>query len=166
MDNKKHKEKDKKIGVFTLGIPASGKSTYINKNFKDFYILDCDKIKENFKGYNPKNPEVYHNLSKAILLKKFNRILKENKNFVYDSTGTNTDKILSLIDKAKKAGFFTVIIYVKIDLKTAILRNKLRIRTIPEHILKEKYRLINYSFKAIKIFSDSYKIVDNRRARP
>jgi predicted kinase len=151
---------NKKIAVFTIGIPASGKSTHINKYYKNFIILDCDKIKENLPNYNPKKPEIFHSLSKKIIEKKLKKVLKGNKSFVYDSTGTNTDKLLSLIDKTKKAGFYNVLIYVIIDLKTAILRNRLRIRTIPEYILKEKFKLVNYSFNAIKLFVDSYKIIE------
>jgi predicted kinase len=151
-----------KIAVYTLGIPASGKSTYIQKHYKDYIILDCDKIKETLPNYNPKKPERVHNLSKRILDKKLKNILQGNNSFVYDSTGTNTEKLLSLIDKAQRNGFYTVLIYVKTDLYIAIKRNKKRIRSVPVSVIKEKYHLVNYSFNALKLFVDSYKIVDGR----
>jgi predicted kinase len=152
-----------KIAYFTMGISGSGKSSFIDKNLPGIIHLDSDKIKENLKGYNPLNPSLVHKRSKEILARQFKKILKGNKSFCYDGTGTNAENLLYRIDKARKKGFKIILIYCKTTLKLALIRNKLRARQVPEDIIKDKARLIKYSFSIVKNYADKIIIVDNTK---
>lgn len=146
-----------------MGISGSGKTSFIEKNLPGIIHLDSDKIKEGLKGFNPLHPERVHKKSKGILLRQFKKVLKGKKSFVYDGTGTNTENLLYRIDKAKQNGFKTILIYCKTTLKLALIRNKARARIVPEDIIKEKARVIKYSFDIVKNYVDKIIIVDNTK---
>jgi len=152
---------NKKVAIFMMGIPGSGKSHYVEENLKDFLLLDCDKIKETLPGYNPLNPAIVHQESKRLLEVEFKRAIQRDRSFILDGTGTNTDKLLYRIDKAKEQGFYIVLIYIKVNLETALRRNKTRERRVSEEIIREKHKLIEYSYRAILPFVNEGRLVNN-----
>lgn len=150
-----------KTAYFMIGGPASGKTRARTRRFEheNVAIVDCDAIKESHVDYDPKQPELLHEWSKMEAMKSFNAQLAQDADFVYDSTGTNTEKMVFLMNAARAAGFQIAAIYVACDVQTALERNRNRKRTVPESIVREKYAMIATAFEIVSRYADSVETV-------
>lgn len=73
--------------IFMYGYPASGKTTYSENFIKenpDFTLVSADKIREEVYGSQDKYGDPYTMYLK--ILYKMRKLLKENKNIIYDAT--------------------------------------------------------------------------------
>lgn len=108
---------EKKL-ILVTGLPGSGKSFFIEKEnlAKNFYIADCDKIKEQFPAYiedDAKSLNTLHDISKEILHKQIlPHALINNKNVVIPTTAY-IDYIEILAKFAKMWGYSVDVIYMK-----------------------------------------------------
>lgn len=108
---------EKKLVIVT-GLPGSGKSFFIeNENLsKNFYIADCDAIKEQFPAYIEDNAmflNTLHDISRKILQQQIlPYALKNNKNVVIPTTGW-ADYVEMLASVAKKFGYNVEVVYMK-----------------------------------------------------
>lgn len=84
-----------------------------------------------------------------------------DEDFLYDTTATNAERIVSIIKEAQSYGFTVEICYVKVRLSTALKRNKERERVVPEYIIREKNEILSYSLEIISSYADSFVTVDN-----
>jgi len=156
------KKQNKKQITFMIGSPASGKSTVADKIAGDKYeILDCDKIKESHPDYDPKNPHLLHEWSARELEKRFQKAIKKEGQYILDGTGSNSDKLIRRITEARQEGFVTKLVYVTCSLKECLRRNQTRERVVPENVVKEKYKDINYSFQAVSPHADKVEVINN-----
>ena len=55
-----------KTAIFMMGLPAAGKSTFVENNLdvENFVRVDADLVKATHPNYDPKNPAPLHNWSK------------------------------------------------------------------------------------------------------
>jgi predicted kinase len=143
----------KPTAVFMMGGPGAGKG-YVASRTWDFPVLDCDAIKATHPDYDPKNPMEIHEWSRQELARKFYSQIGSGESFLYDGTGSNADKYVSLIEQAQNAGFHTVLHYVSCPLNVAIERNEKRSRTVLESIVRDKHSTISTSFKIVSKFAD------------
>lgn len=108
---------DKKLIIVT-GLPASGKSYFIKKEnlSKDFYIADCDLIKEQFPAYiqnNAKSLNTLHGISRELLQQQIlPYAVKNNKNIAIPTTG-GMDYIEILVKFARIFGYNVEVVYIK-----------------------------------------------------
>lgn len=151
-----------KTAYFMMGGPASGKSTVRKNRFAELFAIDCDAIKEQLDGYDPKHPETLHEESKAIAQKQFTHALSLDNSFVYDGTGVTVENMVYRMNAARANGFAVALIYVPCDLATALQRNAARTRTVPESIVREKYSLIATSFEIVSRYADSVEVINNK----
>lgn len=146
-----------------IGGPASGKSTIRSHKIRpDIPVVDCDEILKTHHNYDPKNilPEV-HEWASLESKKEFCKRISEGGSFVYDSTGTNLEKMIYFINLAHSVGMKVKIIYVRCSLQEALKRNQARERTVPEHVLREKYSTINIAFDVLSGYADAAEVVNN-----
>jgi len=153
--------------VFTMGLPAAGKSSWINGNLGESHtIIDPDGFKESHPDYDPKNPHELHAWSQGEVEKLWNLCLSKCEgDWVVDGTGTNSDKMVRRINQAISAGYTTQLVYVTCSLKTSLLRNSQRERVVPEHVIKSKALDISTSFEIVSQYVDTVKVVDNNTWR-
>lgn len=156
-------EKVAKKAIFTMGLPASGKSSSIKKLFdlSQFTVIDPDEIKKEKIDYNPKEPQVYHEWSKVEAKKRQNEAVASSKSIIVDGTATNTEKMYVNIKSLQAMGYYVELLYIRTSLKTAIERNAKRERNVPEKIIHEKYNLINVSLEILSNVVDKITIIDN-----
>jgi len=129
--NKEIKPVTNSIAIFMMGLPASGKS-YIKKNkledfvqshiskdinINTFINIDPDEFMEGIRGYSHEKVSRYHLegviLSNLAVDKIYeNASKKKNFNFIYDATGRDWTGYRKNINKAKKLGFTTILVYV------------------------------------------------------
>jgi predicted kinase len=150
----------KPFATFMMGGPASGKTRARNTYFAGSHILDCDEIKKTLPGYDPKNPGAVHAQSLSILNRQYYAALSKGKPFVYDGTGTNTEKYAKLFSEARSAGYHVEVVYVPCDLAVALVRNAQRERTVPEAVVREKYESIEFAFEILSKRADSVRVIN------
>ena len=147
--------------IIMAGLPGSGKSYVRENKFSDMQYVDCDELKKSIKGYDPKNPGSVHEQSKIVEKQKIYSNMAEGISFVYDTTATNSDKVVKMIKEAQSIGYEVTIVYVKTTLATSLERNSKRERVVPESIILEKYEQITASMEIVKRFADKFETVNN-----
>ena len=153
-----------RFAIFTMGLPAAGKSTYVATVYPDSVVIDPDAIKEAHPEYDPKKPQELHAYSKEISEKRFaEALMNPVSSLVVDGTGTNAEKLVRRIEQARDAGYHITLAYVKCTLKTSLRRNAARPRVVPEHIIKEKARDVSTSFTLVSPYADEIVVIDTDR---
>lgn len=151
----------KPVAVFMVGGPGSGKSFVRKRDFGSLPVVDCDSFKESHPDYDPKNPAALHQWSQVECTKAFFRALGGTESFVYDSTGTNAEKMVDWMLKAQSAGFLVRLVYVRCSMNVALVRNQQRARTVPEEIVREKHATVETSFRICSGFADEVTVAEN-----
>ena len=110
----------------TVGLPGSGKSTYV-KNFiknKDIEYLSSDSLRAVY-GKSEEDQTVTP-LVFGHIKRKVDEFLKDGKNVLVDATSVNRKERSDYINTAKKYGVKVVAIVFKMDRQGLIDRNKKR----------------------------------------
>ena len=147
--------------VIMAGISGAGKSTVAKRLFDGWKVIDCDELKKQCVGYDPKKPSLVHEESKRLEKLELTKAICGEENFVYDTTATNAELIVGLIKEAQSFGWTVEIVYVKVRLATALKRNANRERVVPEHIVREKNAVIAQSIEIISSYADKIKVINN-----
>jgi predicted ABC-type ATPase len=147
--------------VIMAGISGAGKSTVAKRLYDGWKTIDCDELKKLCDGYDPKNPSAVHEESKRLEKIEITKAICGDENFVYDTTATHAERIVSLIKEAQSFGWFVEILYVKVKLATALKRNASRERVVPEYIVREKNAVIAQSIEIISSYADRLTVVNN-----
>lgn len=151
---------EKKL-VIMAGLPGSGKSFVRSQKYAELKVIDCDEIKKTIAGYDPKNPGAVHEQSKVLEAQEIFKALGAGESFVYDTTATNWAKLVKMIKDAQSLGYKVELCYVKVSLRTSLLRNSKRERVVPEAIIKEKAMLLPLALEVLIGYVDSYVVVNN-----
>jgi len=136
----------------TVGLPGSGKSTYV-KNFikdKDIEYLSSDSLRVVY-GKSEEDQTVTP-LVFGHIKRKVDEFLKDGKNVLVDATSVNRKERSDYINTAKKYGAKVVAIVFKMDRQGLIDRNKKRGeqggREVPTFVIDKmlaKYEEPSYS---------------------
>ena len=164
-------EKPKGNLIILIGGSGSGKS-YVRSNLININakVLDSDKYLTqiaNQKNVDLKNPKAVSDLyaeTKPRFQKYINNFAKyasTKDNIIIDSTGKDYEKNKKLILLFKEKGYDITIIYVDVDLKTALERNRNRERVIPDEIVKAIHFNIRANIKMFLNICDHMWIVKN-----
>lgn len=131
--------------LFTMGLPASGKTTHSKRVLKELGIspeniihLDPDIILEKLRPLRrSSNLESLNKQSIIITSKIFNKLITNENQYsiIYYGTGKSWSSYQTMINKAKKNGFTTGLINVSLDLENAIRRNSLRERSVGKSVI-------------------------------
>jgi len=135
-----------KKAILFIGLPGSGKSTYIRQNIygSTYMIVDADKIKETHPDFDPNAPETVHQWSVKKAEEEMNRLSDIGYNICMDSGGVNNSYQLRIINMLKQKGYHIELIYMDTPLEICLERNRFRRRKVPEHAIIEKsQKLLN-----------------------
>lgn len=165
IDEHVDREQRAKTAIFSMGLPASGKSTTLKakygNDYRNFNFLDCDSIKEEHPDYDPKRPELVHDWSKEQLKKRVALALERGDNIIMDSTATNISRIVAEMEDCKRKGYFVHLVYVRVSLETSKARNAKRTRTVPVSLIEEKFEIIEKAWDVLASVADSCELINN-----
>ena len=165
----KNRNENKNEITFTMGLPAAGKSSVVANHFAGYNIIDPDEIKKASPLYttwlNDRDavPTLHDDSTDAAEVMFDNAVANKTGNYVVDGTGTNADKMVEKINRAKSAGFTVTVVWVKISLGNAIVRNAKRERTVPTYLLVEKAKVISTSYNIVMKYADNAIVIDNNK---
>ena len=88
------------------------------------------------------------------------------QSFIYDSTGTNLEKLSRMVDAAHLAGFEAVLVYVTAPLSLCIERNRTRDRHVSESVIREKAAVIETVVSQLRRVVDRVVVIDTSGDSP
>ncbi len=143
----------KPVAIFMMGVPASGKSTSINfllsklqhhsigsRFTEDMFVhIDPDIFMEYIPTYDAKKASDFNKHGVIISSKIMMKVLEENYFFIYYGTGKNYKSYTTMINKAIKNNYFTILVHIDVELATAMRRASERSRYIDPDIIYDIY---------------------------
>ena len=148
--------------VFTMGLPAAGKSWMAAIEYPAHDAIDPDAIKESHPAYNPSNPAALHAWSQEVVTGLVADAMNTiDRNYLIDGTGINTEKMIARMTEAKTAGYSVTLMFVTCNLDTSIARNAARARVVPEHIIRDKAENVTAAFETLRLHADTVRGIEN-----
>ena len=163
--------------VFLAGGPGSGKSFVVGKTSLialGFRLINSDDAFE--KGLKKAgltmDPEDIFSAqgqavrakAKAITGRKMEIALKGRNGIVIDGTGKDYAKIKKQVDMLRSVGYAVHMIFVNTDLETALDRNKMRPRSLPDDKVKKMWNDVQKNIGKFQgLFRNRLTIVDNSK---
>lgn len=166
--------------VFLAGGPGSGKSFIVGKTgltSMGFKVVNSDDAFENGlkKAGLEMSPENIFSVqgqeirgkAKALTGAKQDMYIKGRLGLVIDGTGKNIEKIKKQAKGLKDIGYDVAMVFVNTDLETALERNRMRQRTLPDKEVEAYWREIQNNIGAFQtIFGKkNFLVVDNSEGK-
>lgn len=171
---------NKREAVIMLGLPASGKSTYIKEHYIDVnpdnhVIVSADNIRINHPNYDPKHPEAIHEECVELAEIEMYRLASLHTNIVMDGGAINNSYTLRIIKYLRAMyNYHIKVVYINTPVRICIARNNERIikneRFVPRSaILDKSYMLTKVinnivpvadEFINVKYFTNKYIFAD------
>lgn len=161
--------------VFLAGGPGSGKSFVVGKTSLKtlgFRLIDSDKqfeagLKKAGLSSSPEDifsepGQAVRATAKALTGKQLDIALKNRMGIVIDGTGKDYNKIKGQVEQARKLGYAVHMIFVNTDLDTALERNRMRPRVLPDKVVEKMWKSVQNNIgKFQKLFRSRMTVVDN-----
>lgn len=147
--------------ILMVGGSGSGKSTVRAERFATIPVVDCDEIKAEHPDYDPKNPAGVHDWSSREATRRLMGYVSRGESVVFDSTGTNLDKLAQFAGIARSAGMQVVAVYVTCDVETAIQRDAARPRTVGAAMVRERHAAVATAWPVLRTMVDKFELVVN-----
>jgi predicted kinase len=153
--------------IFMVGLPGAGKTSWVATHLHHYSVIDPDIIMQSHPDYDPRHPGEFYRWAKQRSESMLNHALRnETGRWVYVGTGANIVTLLGRFAMAKRHNFRIGLIYVYCSLETALERNALRERRIPDSVICEKARHIEANYLRARSFVDFSQQVDTNNAPP
>lgn len=161
--------------VFLAGGPGSGKSFTVGKTgltALGFKIVNSDdKFEHAMKKaqmdmspenvYSPRGQEI-RGRAKAKTKIQQDAYLMGRLGLVIDGTGKNFPKIKKQAQALKDLGYDVAMIFVNTDIDTALNRNRMRARSLPDDEVKKMWNEVQSNMGKFQgFFGNEFTIVDN-----
>ena len=127
-----------------IGLPASGKSTYIKEHFDDDIVFSSDKIREECFG--DVNDQTHNNEVFKKLVKLVKANLRNKKDAVYDATNINYKRRMHLLKDISHLNIKKVAIFMATPYDICLKNNQQRDRHVPEEVINNMYRKFNVPY--------------------
>lgn len=162
--------------IFLAGGPGSGKSFIVGKTgltSMGYRVINSDDAFESAMKkagvamdpegiFSPKGQEI-RGKAKTLTGKKQELYLKGRLGIVVDGTGKDPVKVRKQAESVKRLGYDVAMILVNTDLDTALERNRMRARTLPDAEVEKYWKEVQ---KNIGLFQNmfgkkNFLVVDN-----
>ena len=136
-----------KFAIYTMGLPASGKTSSAKKTLAEMGIplesivfLDPDDVMTRLKGYSDslrgEALQKYNRNAIIISSKVLDMFLENDISFIYFGTGKGYSSYSRNMRKSKKLEYTNVLINVELDVETAVSRNSMRSRSVGRSVIE------------------------------
>lgn len=163
--------------VFLAGGPGSGKSFVVGKTglkALGFRLINSDDafekgLKKAGLTVNPSDiasaqGQAVRAKAKALTGKIMTRALEGRMGIVVDGTGKDYSKIKKQVDMLRALGYAVHMIFVNTDLDTALERNKLRPRSLPDDMVTKMWKDVQTNIGKFQgLFRQRMIVVDNSK---
>jgi predicted kinase len=161
--------------VFLAGGPGSGKSFVVGKaslKALGFRLINSDDafekgLKKAGMGSTPEDifsepGQAVRATAKALTGKQLDIALKNRMGIVIDGTGKDYSKIKAQVQKTRELGYAVHMIFVNTDLDTALERNRMRPRVLPDKVVEKMWNDVQKNIgKFQSLFRSRMTVVDN-----
>ncbi len=131
--------------IVLAGLPGSGKSTWINENYKgpkDFHF-DSDETRRSMYGtylHFPSDMYVIYNHMIDDANKKYDELVNEGINdftFIMDSTFLDNKRRMHYYNNLRKFDYYELVMFITRDINFNLANNKKRIKDkwVPEDVI-------------------------------
>ena len=161
--------------IFLAGGPGSGKSFIVGQTSliaHGFKVVNSDDAFENAMKkagiemspsgiFSPKGQEVRAK-AKKLTKNKQDRYLQGRLGLVIDGTGKDYNKIKKQSVELQKLGYETAMIFVNTDLETAMKRNQMRARSLPDEEVEKYWKQVQTNIGKFQgHFGKNFIVIDN-----
>ena len=166
--------------VFLAGGPGSGKSFIVGKtglpamgfrvvNSDDAFEAAMRKARKEMTPANifsPKGQEI-RGKAKKLTGTKQERYIKSRLGLVIDGTGKDPDKILKQSKILKKIGYDVAMIFVNTDMDTALNRNRMRARSLPDAEVEKYWKAVQQNVGKFQTMfgKENFLVIDNSEGK-
>jgi shikimate kinase len=166
--------------VFLAGGPGSGKSFIVGRtglpalgyrviNSDDAFEAGLRKAKMDMTPdniFSPQGQEIRGRAKRITNLKNL-RSMWGRLGLVIDGTGKDTDKVASQMNSLKALGYDCAMIFVNTDLDTALKRNRMRARTLPDAEVEKYWKEVQRNIgKFQQMFGkENFIVADNSEGK-
>ena len=166
--------------VFLAGGPGSGKSFIVGKtgltsmgykvvNSDDAFEAAMKKAEMEMTPdniFSPKGQEL-RGKAKRLTGNKQTRYIKGRLGLVVDGTGKDPEKIANQARQVQKLGYQAAMIFVNTDLDTALKRNRMRARSLPDKEVESYWKQVQRNVgKFQRMFGkENFLVVDNSEGK-
>lgn len=119
--------------VLMSGLPASGKSTWVARNFKGMEVISPDAIREEL-DIEPTDRDGQGKVAQ-VAKARAKELLRAGKGFVWDATNISRDMRGQLVALCAGYGATVRVIYVESSVDEMLRRNRNRARQVPEAVM-------------------------------
>ncbi len=119
--------------VMLSGLPASGKDTYISKNYPNLPVISLDEIRKEM-GI---SPEAKQGPIIACAHERARELLRKKQSFVWNATSLTALLRSSQIDLFESYGASVKTVYLETRLDALLERNKKRQAYVPENVISK-----------------------------
>jgi predicted kinase len=154
--------------LHTLGVPGSGKSTFLNAyNKHNKVVISFDDIMENIQSYQQDRNllgveyafQRWELCARAIGYELLFRAIARRLNIIFDNSGSRRDHV-ELLQELKNIHRYTVnIIHFDISEELALARAAQRERYLPPHYIPERRKVIESLLPDYKILADRFDTI-------
>ena len=160
--------------VFLAGGPGSGKSFIVGKTALTALGMKVVNSDEAFEAglkkaglemtpdniYSPKGQDI-RSRAKALTKSKQQGYIAGRLGMVIDGTGKDYNKIVKQAIALRKLGYDVAMIFVNTDEETALKRNQMRARSLPDATVSKMWKDVQKNLGSFQTFFGNFFIIDN-----
>lgn len=124
--------------VMLVGLPGSGKSTLIEKEYTNYCVHSSDAIREELSG-DVNNQDINKQVFE-VLHKRVKEDLSNGKNVVYDATNISWKRRKAFLQELSSIPCWKNCVIMATPFEMCVERNKARERTVPYFVIERMYK--------------------------
>lgn len=124
--------------IMLVGLPGSGKSTYIKKQYSNYSVHSSDAIREELSG--DENTQSINNQVFNLLHTRIKNDLTNGENTVYDATNLSWKRRKAFLQELGKIICWKKCIIIATPYEMCLNRNQARERVVPTEVIKRMYK--------------------------
>lgn len=128
----------KPVFLMVVGLPGSGKSTYIEKYYSNYHIHSSDAIREELSG-DVNNQDINKQVF-STLHKRVKEDLVAGYNVVYDATNISWKRRKAFLQELKNINCHKECVLMATPFELCVQRNNGRDRVVPYFVIERMYK--------------------------